>query len=71
MRFSSHITRSIRSATAKRVALPLPTARRSATALITSLRGSFSVYTGWPKPMTTSLAATRRRMSVSAPCGSS
>jgi 2-methylcitrate synthase len=43
--------------------------RRYATSLISSLRGSPVVYTGWPKPMITSRAATRRRMSASASSG--
>ena len=41
-----------------------------ATALITPLRGSPVVYTGWPKPMTISFARTRRTISASASLGS-
>ncbi|MNV86412.1 hypothetical protein D3C71_1804450 [compost metagenome] len=40
-----------------------------ATSLITWLRGSPVVYTGWPKPITTSLFSTRRRTSASASSG--
>ncbi|SAK99527.1 hypothetical protein AWB82_07292 [Caballeronia glebae] len=40
-----------------------------ATSLITLLRGSEIVYTGWPKPITTSLFSTRRLMSPSASSG--
>jgi hypothetical protein len=43
--------------------------RLRATSLITLLRGSEIVYTGWPKPITTSLLATRLRMSASASSG--
>ena len=34
--------------------------------LMIGLRGSLTVYTGWPKPMTISLRSTRARMSASA-----
>ncbi len=40
-----------------------------ATSLITLLRGSDTVYTGWPKPITTSLRSTRALMSSSASSG--
>ncbi|SAK98682.1 hypothetical protein AWB79_07616 [Caballeronia hypogeia] len=40
-----------------------------ATSLMTLLRGSEIVYTGWPKPITTSLFSTRRLMSASASSG--
>ncbi|SAL03157.1 hypothetical protein AWB80_08493 [Caballeronia pedi] len=40
-----------------------------AISLMTLLRGSEIVYTGWPKPITTSLFSTRRLMSLSASSG--
>jgi hypothetical protein len=63
------MTASMRSATRYCVMSFASFARRCATALITLLRGSPVVYTGWPKPMTISFAAMRRRISASASSG--
>ena len=60
---------SMRSATSYSFMSPASRASFSATRLMITLRGSDTVYTGWPKPITISLLATRRRMSASASSG--
>ncbi len=64
--FTSHITDSRRSAMSNIFIEPASRDSERATSLITLLRGSEIVYTGWPKPITTSLLAMRLRMSASA-----
>jgi len=65
----SRSTVSMRSATSNIFMSPASFASWRATSLITWLRGSARVYTGWPKPMMTSLFATRLRMSFAAASG--
>ncbi|CAB3775291.1 hypothetical protein LMG29542_08673 [Paraburkholderia humisilvae] len=67
--FASHITVSSRSAMSNSFVLPASFDSFFATSRITLLRGSAIVYTGWPKPITTSRFSTRRRMSASASSG--
>src|SRR5450830_562729 len=59
---TSHMTVSRRSAMSNILVEPASCDSWRATSLITTLRGSETVYTGWPKPITTYLLATRLRM---------
>ncbi|SAL56306.1 hypothetical protein AWB64_06217 [Caballeronia sordidicola] len=67
--FASHMVVSSRSATSYIFVSPASFESFFAMSLITLLRGSEIVYTGWPKPITTSFASTRRRISASASSG--